>query len=245
MLVASVIDPRYGVPKVAETRNVIEAAKKLEKEFFTEGQSNLKVAHQKKKERYPEAVTELAITCWETKATIPEPAQHARPLAAPTDGRDTILKRLQVLTDDEAYMAFSEDSGTAVRTIMKTKCDSLRNKHKSNTEYTRQVMARLDRMESSFPSKTWFLSKKPSQTKVNYERTTGLCKDCHTAQTNHETLLKEARKLCNCGLHTCKNWVCLCDDPDDCSCDTSCQCDDCSSCQVNIIHSIFLPFWSL
>ena len=90
MLVAAIIDSRYGVPQVDKSRNVIEAAKKLKRDLFTGAQTNLAVEKQKKKERYPAAIHDLAEKSWLTKATIPEPAKHERPLLAPTDGVETI-----------------------------------------------------------------------------------------------------------------------------------------------------------
>ena len=244
MILAAAICPRYGVPQLDETRYVIEAAKKLKQDLFTGVKTNLKRDSQKKKERYPEEVQELAEQSWLIKSTIPEPAKHANPHSAPKDGDDTVPKRLQIHTDDEAYNLFLEDNMEKVKAIMKNKCNRVREKHTSDSDYARRVNQRLDRMENSFPSKTWFLTKKPRQTKVNYEHTTGLCKDCHMSQVNHDTLLRYARMYCHCGTDMCSNWVCLCDSPDECSCDPVCCCDDCVSCQVNISLCYYFYFYN-
>merc|ERR1711954_133932 len=102
--------------------------------------------------------------------------------------------------------------------LMQEKCKTLREKYKNNTLYNQKVKARLMKMENNFPGKTWFLSIKPLQTKVNYEHTTGLCKDCHSSQVNHDTLLKQARVICQCGSDQCENWICLCEE-EDCTCE--------------------------
>jgi tyrosyl-tRNA synthetase len=75
MIVASVNCPRYGVPQIHETQEVIEAAKKLKKEFATGNQTNLTTKPWKKKEVYPKAVFDLAKESWEIGATVVEPAQ--------------------------------------------------------------------------------------------------------------------------------------------------------------------------
>ena len=131
-------------------------------------------------------------------------AKHANPHSAPKDGDDTVPKRLQIHTDDEAYNLFLEDNMEKVKAIMKNKCNRVREKHTSDSDYARRVNQRLDRIENSFPSKTWFLTKKPRQTKVNYEHTTGLCKDCHMSQVNHDTLLRYARMYCHCGTDSAR-----------------------------------------
>ena len=58
-LVAGVICPRYGVPDIEETKNVITAAKKLRKSFFGGEQSTLKVEERKKREVFPQKVFEF------------------------------------------------------------------------------------------------------------------------------------------------------------------------------------------
>ena len=100
MLTASTICPRYGVPNIDESRNVIDAAKKLNKRFFGGEQSTLQVEANKKKEFFPTKVFEFASESWDRDATIPEPAQHARPESAMSDGTEKMPARLQVLTDD-------------------------------------------------------------------------------------------------------------------------------------------------
>ena len=89
-------------------------------------------------------------------------------------------------------------------------------------------------METRFPSNSWFQSKKPTQTKKNYDHTTGLCKDCHMNHQNYDTLVKEARTKCKCKTNMCQNWTCLCGEEETCECDPICSCDDCETCQVNM-----------
>ena len=144
-----------------------------------------------------------------------------------------VLKLLQILTDKEACNVFKEDCTAEMKAVMKDKCDSMRKKYTADTDYNRKVNDRLNRMEEYFPEKTWFLGKKPPQTKVNYEHTTGLCMDCHASQINHETLLWHARAMCQCGTDNCENWICICEDSESCSCEPVCHCDSCKSCQVN------------
>ena len=135
MLLASVICPIYGVPEVEETQNVIEAAKQLNREFFTRVKETLTVDKDKKKEVYPKEVEELATDCWISKATIPEPSKHQRPNTAPVDdGGDTIPDRLQVTTNDEAYELFEEHYKDRVKTVMKAKYDKIRAKHTRETK---------------------------------------------------------------------------------------------------------------
>ena len=105
---------------------------------------------------------------------------------------------------------------------MVAKSEKIKAKHRRNTEYNKKVNQRLESMEGRFPSKSWFLQKKPAQTKVNYDHTTGLCKDCHMSQVNYETVLKYAQSLCLCKTNDCPNWTCLCGEEDDCSCNPTC-----------------------
>ena len=233
MLVSSVICPRYGVPEIDETRNVIEAAKKLNRSFLTGDQSTLTVEQPKRKEVYPKEVQEIATECWMNDATIPEPNKHQRPQCAPVDlGGETIPQRLQVMTNDDAYQQFKEKYSHKVEAAMKRKCESLRAKHLAKTSYNTAVNARIDKMEGLFPSKGWFITKKPPETKVNNDHTTGLCKDCYSAQENFNTLQKYAKSNCHCKTTLCPNWNCFCGEEGDCQCDPVCSCDDCASCQV-------------
>ena len=85
MLVASVICPRYGVPEIDETQNVIEAAKQLNRRLLTGEQSTLIVKQQKRKEIYPQEVEDMATQSWMMDATTPEPNKRERPQCAPVD----------------------------------------------------------------------------------------------------------------------------------------------------------------
>ena len=129
MLVASVTCPRYGVPDVDETRRVIEEAKKLKKSYFGGEQSTLKVDGRKKREVLPQKVKDFAAESWETDATIPEPAQHARPASAVSDGSEKVPARLQVLTNDEAYEIFKDKYEEKIREAMKEHCEKIRSKY--------------------------------------------------------------------------------------------------------------------
>ena len=97
--------------------------------------SNLTVPSRKQREVYPEKVFELATNCWMTRATIPEPEKHRRPLSAQADGTETLPARLQTLTDDKAYDQFCEHYRDKVRTVMTEKADKIKPKYRSDTVY--------------------------------------------------------------------------------------------------------------
>ena len=239
MLVASVICPRFGVPDIGETKNVIAAAKELKKSFFGGDQSTLKVKERKKKELFPRKVFELAEESWENDSTIPEPAQHVRPQSAVSDGNEKLPARLQVLTNDEAYAQFKENYEAKVKDVMQKHCQEIRSKYvqKPDSCYKDKIFKTLERKENIFPGKTWFLAQKPPHTKMNFDHTTGLCKDCHVADLNYDNLLKFLKKTCQCKTDRCPNYVCTCEDTEDeCKCSQECECHDCSSCQVSIFE---------
>ena len=236
VLTASVICPRYGVPKIDETESVINAAKKVKKAFCIGEQNTLKINPRKKREIFPKEVFDFATESWETGATIPEPAQHRRPESAPNDGMETIPARLQILTDGEAYEQFKDKYQEKVRGVMGNHCEKMRDKYRNKTESVtkEKILETLSRKEMVFPSKSWFLLRKPPQTKVNYDHTTGLCKDCHSNHLNYESLHKFCKKFCHCKTHQCPNWICVCpEEEEDCKCKHECECDDCMSCQVS------------
>ena len=170
-----------------------------------------------------------------TKSTIPEPAKHRRPDTAPGDGEETLPARLQTMTDDEAYDQFIEHYKDKVNAAMKERSERIRQKYRNETEYNSKVIQRLDNQENWFPGKTWFLNKKPVETKLNNDHTTGLCKDCHSIQLNYSTLLHKANQMCQCKTTRCPNWICLCRADEECLCLPVCNCDDCCSCQVKYI----------
>ena len=175
----------------------------------------------------------MATECWLNEATVPEPAKHQTPAAAPVDeAGETIPQRLQVLTNDEAYKMFEENYREKVRSAMKGKYDKIRSKYISNNENSKNINERLDRIQERFPGKTWFLRNKPEHTKMNYNHTTGLCKDCYSPKVNYDTVVKHARSQCVCKTAACPNWFCICSEDEDCSCDGVCSCDDCLTCQV-------------
>ena len=135
-------------------------------------------------------------------------------------------------TDEEAYLKFQEQYEAAVKDIMKGRSEKIKERYRNNTEYNRKVIERLDRQADWFPGKTWFLQRKPKETKLNFDHTTGLCKDCHAPQVNYGTLLRYARSACQCKTQNCPNWLCMCEEEEECVCPTTCQCDICLSCQV-------------
>ena len=233
MLVASVICPRYGVPEIDETKNVIEAAKQLNRRLLTGEQLTLIVKQQKRKEIYPQEVEDMATQSWMMDATTPESNKRDRRQCAPVDVEgETIPQRLQVMTNDEAYDQFKAKYSSQVKSSMKRKCDAVRAKHLNATKYNQSVNERLDRMEERFPSIDWFLKRKPAETKTNNDHTTGLCKDCHSAQVNYNTLMRFAKSNCQCKTSNCPNWNCFCIEEGDCTCNPACSCDDCTACQV-------------
>ena len=208
---------------------------------MTGEQATLKVGEQKRKEVYPEEVEGFARECWIVDASIPEPSKHQRPESAAVDSSgETIPQRLQTLTNDEAYQVFEDSYSGKVRNIMKSKCDAMRAKHSKETTYNKTVNKRLDVLEEKFPSKQWFINRKPKETRVNNDHTTGLCKDCYSAKCNYETLLKQSKSTCQCKTQNCPNWNCLCNDEEDCQCDPVCSCDDCTMCQVGKVLIITL-----
>ena len=175
----------------------------------------------------------MAGECWMSDGTIPEPAKHQRPESAAVDNEgETIPQRLQVLTNDEAYVHFQDKYTSKVKSVMKRKVNAAREKHRNETVYNQKVKARLTHLEDKFPSKQWFINRKPKETKLNNDHTTGLCKDCYSTRINYESLIKHARSKCQCKTKSCPNWSCLCDGEEDCECDPVCSCDDCVMCQV-------------
>ena len=188
----------------------------------------------KKRIVYPDEVFEFGAESWEQDATIPEPAQHVRPQSAVSDGNEKMPARLQVLTNDEAYAQFKEKYTEKVSDAMKKYCGELRLKYEQKPESQKKskIIAALKRKEAMFPGKTWFLQQKPPQTKMNFDHTTGLCKDCYAADLNYDNLLKFLKKTCHCKTDRCPNFVCTCDDEEDCTCSRECECQDCSTCQV-------------
>ena len=226
------ICPRYGVPKIDETEAVIKAAKKVKKSFCIGEESTLKVKDWKRGNLYPKEVFDLAVESWENDATTVEPNQHARPKSALKDGSETVPSRFQILTDDEAYAEFKDKYEERVKAVMKKECEGIRGKYRNKPEGVTKdkVMATLNRKENMFPRKIWFVQRKPPQTKINNDHTTGLCKDCHANHLNYERLVQFCKKACHCKTDQCPNWVCDCEeDPEDCDCRNGCECENCMS----------------
>ena len=238
-IVASVIDHRFGCPDLGETYNVMKAAKNLKENFLTGKVSNLKGPGRKKPERYPQEVFDIAHDSWIKRSTKPDPAKHARPKTALKDGKETVPTIWQVVTDDEAYAQFKENDCEPVRNVMERYCDQTREKYrnKKDSDSKRKTMAILERRQNAFPGKTWFLARKPPQTKFMDDFSTALCKECNEALLNYETIRRYCRKFCKCKTSSCPNWVCECDedDSDNCECEEVCRCEDCESCQVRTL----------
>ena len=205
--------------------------------------SVLKVPDKKKPEYFPPEVFDLAVDSWIKRATKPDPSKHIRPHKTLKDGDETIPTIWQVVSDDHAYEQFKENERENVREIMKNHCASLREKYsaKEDSETKQKIMKRIEKREEAFPGKTWFLARKPPQTKMLNDFATALCKDCNEALLNYETLSKYCKKYCKCKTQNCPNWICDCEDEEeDCDCDPKkipCQCDVCESCQVNIVFN--------
>ena len=227
---------------MADTCYVKEKAIKLKRNIMIGAQTNLTVPSRKKREVYPEKVFELATNCWMTKATIPEPEKHRRPLSAQGDGAETLPARLQTLTDDKAYDQFCEHYRDKVRTVMTEKAEKIKPKYRSDTVYNRKVLESLDQSKERFPGKTWFLQRKPKETRINIKHTTGLC---HSSQLNYATLLCTSKQLCHCRTDRCGNWLCICEEEESCTCSRICSCSDCQNCQVGLaifINMLYLRF---
>ena len=235
-IVACLIDPRYGAPDIGETQTVIEAAKKLKGQFLSGEKTCLEVDENKKHEFYPPTVFEIAEESWYNRATTPDPAKHARPPATYKDGGETIPTLYQVVTDDEAYDQFVDHDREKVRVEMQKSCELVREKYrtKEDSETKQKILNMLERKENMFPSKSWFLARKPPQTKMLDDHSTALCRDCISSDINYEAIYKICKKFCKCGLSSCPNWVCMCEDEDRsrCTCLHNCSCVDCSMCKV-------------
>ena len=205
----------------------------MNRKILTGATATLQSEPHKKSGVYPKEIEDLAEECWLTKATTPEPNKHQRPECAPKDeGGETIPHLLQTLTDDEAYCEFQKNYGEKIKTVMAGKCETIGDKHKTDTTYNKKVRKNLEKMREKFPSRNWFMQKKPPQTKINNDHTTGLCKDCHSAQVNYTTIFNYAKTNCVCKTANCPNWTCLCNGEEECTCFHNCGCDDCTQCQV-------------
>ena len=244
-IVASVVDHRYGEPDLGETRNVYEAAIKLKVEFTGGIKTTLEPARKNAPEHYPPEVFKLAEESWLNRSTTPDPAKHARPQKALRDGKETVPSVYQMVTDDEAYAQFKDNDEERVKQAMQKSCEALRRKYQNrpDSETKRKTFETLARKENKFPGKTWFLARKPPQTKILDDHTTALCKDCNSAQMNYETIYKMRKKFCQCRTNSCPNWICACEE-DNCECTHPCACDDCSGCQVIILNFFYLFFLS-
>ena len=236
-IVAAATDHRYGIPDLGETQHVNQSARKLKLDFMSGKKTNLEPKKSKQPERYPAEVFKLAQESWINRSTKPDPAKHANPKRAKKDGQETVVTLRQVVTDDEAYIQFKESDTEKVREAICKKNEEVKIKYQGrpDSDNKRKILETLARREDIFPSKTWFLSRKPPETKMLDDHTTALCKDCVSAQLNYEAIYKARKRFCKCRTKRCASWVCLCDveDIDQCECKHPCDCDNCMSCQVN------------
>ena len=245
LLIAGVYDHRYGCPDLGETRNAIAAAKKLKNGFLQGDNMTMKLS-KKEKPQFPKEVFDVAHNSWLLRSTKPDPGKHARPKTTLKDGSESVPSIWQVVSDDEAYAQFKENDKEIVTEIMKKHCDKIRAKYQGKRDSTekKKILESLDRKEKKFPGRTWFLQRKPPQTKQLDDFATALCKECNEAQLNYETIIKYCKKFCQCKTAICPNYICgNCDEEEneDCECQGPCQCDDCQSCQVNkILHMQFI-----
>ena len=236
VLIAGVYDHRYGCPDLGETQKAIKAAKQIKNAFLAGNMSILKLP-KKEKPQFPSEVFEVAEKSWLLRSTKPDPGKHARTKSTLKDGTESVSS-IYLVADDEAYAQFRDNDREVIREIMKKYCDKIREKYvgKGDTASRRKILESLDKKEKKFPGKTWFLQRKPPQTKQLDDFATALCKECNQSQLNYEAIFKYCKKFCLCQTSSCPNFVCgNCDEEDDsdCECEAPCQCDDCQSCQVS------------
>ena len=250
IITSAIYDPRFGYPKIEETRAVKQEGKDL-KTMLRSGESqDLKPRKRKRSEYFPESVKEQAEKCWRTNCTVIEPGKHSRPKAALKDGNETIPAIYQTLTDKEAYAFFEEMYRQEVTEALQKDCRLMEEKLSkfSDSSKKRQKLEFIQKKKDRFPSFGWFMNQKPKETKARSDRCTGLCRDCEEPQLNYETLRKFKKRFCVCHTKRCPNWFCSCeldeneDVSQDCECD-SCFCDMCKKCEVRniLLNKIMTP----
>ena len=147
----------------------------------------------------------------------------------------------QTLTDSEAYTVFKDNYHEEVREAMEKECNDVRKRvdGRRDSESKQKLLNMLIRKQTRFPSFSWFLQRKPEETKFRSDHRTGLCKVCEGQQLNLDSLTKFMRKLCRCRSKLCPNWICSCDLDENeevrghCDCDP-CDCEECLKCEVGI-----------
>ena len=162
-------DPKFGFPKINETRDVKNAGRELKTKLRSGEKTDLKPEQRNSTGYYPQSVKDIAETCWRTNCTVIEPGKHTRPKAAIKDGSETIPIIYQTLTDKEAYSAFQEIYQDDVKNAVKVDCqllmDKLRNTSKKKKRYS------LRKRKINFQACNGFYSRnqrrqKPVQTTV-------------------------------------------------------------------------------
>ena len=144
----------------------------------------------------------IANESWVNRATTLDPAKHNRPPASFKEGNETLPTLYQVVTDDEAYEQFADHDRERVRVEMKKSCQVLREKYMrmKDSDTKRKILETLARREKMFPSKTWFIARKPHQTKMLDDHSTAFCRDCVSADLNYEVLYKACKNSANVKL---------------------------------------------
>ena len=248
IITSAMFDPRFGFPKLNETRATKTEAKDLKSNLRSGVSQDLKPSKRNSSDYFPASVKQIAGKCWRTNCTVVEPGKHSRPKANIKDGTESIPAIYQTLTDKEAYATFEDMYKQEVSEAMEEECNGLREKlNKSpDSNQRKKKMEFVQRKQTRFPSMSWFLSQKPKETKARSDHCTGLCRNCEEPQLNFEVLRKFKKSLCFCNTKRCPNWVCSCDLDDngevleDCDCDP-CFCNDCIKCQVlSIFLSVFI-----
>ena len=144
------------------------------------------------------------------------------------------------MTDDEAYQLFKDNYTLQVQDALKEHCKIMREDVRKRPESNKKqkMLDVIDKKETLFPSRTWFLRQKPPETRVNCDHTTGNCRDCDSSRMNYETVRRFVKSVCKCYTKECPKWICYCEpnedddnDPEDCKCDP-CDCVTCRTCQV-------------
>ena len=240
IITSAMYDPRFGFPKINETRSVKQAGRDLKTKLRSGESSDLTPEKGKRADYFPESVKKIAENCWRQNCTVIEPGKHSRPKAAIKDGGETIPAIYQTLTDKEAFATFEDIYKQEVTEAIKAEFKIMREKlnNYSDTKLKQRKLEFILKKEERFPSMAWFMHQRPKETKTRSDHCTGLCRNCEEPQLNYETIRKFKKSLCYCNSKRCPSWFCLCDlddngeVPDECDCET-CSCDKCQKCQVN------------
>ena len=173
IIASAVYDPKFGFPKINETRDVKNAGRELKTKLRSGEKTDLKPEQRNSTDYYPQSVKDIAETCWRTNCTVIEPGKHTRPKAAIKDGSETIPIIYQTLTDKEAYSAFQEIYQDDVNNAIKVDCQLLMDKLRNISDSTLKEKKRysLRKKKINFQACNGFYSRnqrrqKPVQTTV-------------------------------------------------------------------------------